>query len=102
MNKTELIQQVSGNTGLTKKAATKAVNAMFRTIQQTLIEEGHVRVTGFGNFSVRERSQRRGRNPQTGEEILVPSRRIPTFRAGHSLKMAVKKAELKGQFHQLG
>ncbi|BAQ10807.1 HU family DNA-binding protein [Sporosarcina sp. FSL W7-1349] len=90
MNKTELINSVAETAGLTKKDATKAVEAVFDTIQATLAKGDKVQLIGFGNFEVRERAARKGRNPQSGEEIDIAASKVPAFKAGKALKDAVK------------
>ena len=90
MNKTELINSVAEAAGLTKKDATKAVEAVFDTIQDTLAKGDKVQLIGFGNFEVRERAARKGRNPQTGEEMQIAASKVPAFKAGKELKEAVK------------
>ena len=91
MNKTELVAAVAEKTELTNKDATKAVEAVFDTIQETLANGEKVQLIGFGNFEVRDRAARKGRNPQTGEEIEIPASKVPAFKAGKALKEAVKK-----------
>ncbi len=90
MNKTELINAVSEKAELTKKDATKAVDAVFAAIQESLAEGEKVQIIGFGNFEVRDRAARKGRNPQTGKEIEIPASKVPAFKAGKALKDAVK------------
>ncbi|MEM5003973.1 HU family DNA-binding protein [Priestia megaterium] len=90
MNKTELINAVAEASELSKKDATKAVDAVFDTILEALKAEDKVQLIGFGNFEVRERAARKGRNPQTGEEIEIPASKVPAFKAGKALKDAVK------------
>jgi len=90
VNKTELIYSVAEAAGLTKKDATKAVEAVFDTIQSTLAKGEKVQLIGFGNFEVRERAARKGRNPQSGEEIDIAASKVPAFKAGKALKDAVK------------
>ena len=90
MNKTELINSVAESAGLSKKDATKAVEAVFETIQSTLAKGEKVQVIGFGKFEVRERAARKGRNPQSGEEIDIAASKVPAFKAGKALKDAVK------------
>ena len=70
-NKQELVNDVATTTGLTKKDATAAVDAVFASIQDTLAKGDKVQLIGFGNFEVRTRAARKGRNPQTGEEIEI-------------------------------
>ncbi|SIQ00846.1 HU family DNA-binding protein [Domibacillus enclensis] len=90
MNKTDLINEVAETAELSKKDATKAVDAIFDAIQDTLAKGDKVQLIGFGNFEVRERSARKGRNPQTGEEIEIAASKVPAFKPGKALKDAVK------------
>ncbi|MDW0109086.1 MULTISPECIES: HU family DNA-binding protein [Sporosarcina] len=90
MNKTELINSVAEEAGLSKKDATKAVETVFETIQDALSKGEKVQLIGFGNFEVRERAARKGRNPQSGEEIEIAASKVPAFKAGKALKDAVK------------
>lgn len=90
MNKTDLINSVAEATELSKKDATKAVEAVFDSITDSLRQGQKVQLIGFGNFEVRERAARKGRNPQTGEEIDIAASKVPAFRPGKALKDAVK------------
>jgi DNA-binding protein HU-beta len=90
MNKTELINKVAELSELTKKDATKAVDAVFQSISDALQEGDKVQVIGFGNFEVRERAARKGRNPQTGEEIEISASKVPAFKPGKALKDVLK------------
>ncbi|WP_156936086.1 HU family DNA-binding protein [Anoxybacteroides tepidamans] len=90
MNKTELINAVAETSGLSKKDATKAVDAVFESITEALKSGDKVQLIGFGNFEVRERAARKGRNPQTGEEMEIPASKVPAFKPGKALKDAVK------------
>ncbi|NLV21202.1 MAG: HU family DNA-binding protein [Syntrophomonadaceae bacterium] len=89
MNKTELISEVAQKTNITKKDADKIVNAFFSTIETALKAGEKVQLIGFGTFEVRERQARKGRNPQTGQEISIPATKVPAFKAGKALKDAV-------------
>ncbi|MEK4078160.1 HU family DNA-binding protein [Paenibacillus sp. FSL M7-0656] len=90
MNKSDLITHVSEATELSKKDVTKAVDAVFDAISEALQSGDKVQLVGFGNFEVRERSARKGRNPQTGEEIEIPASKIPAFKPGKALKDGIK------------
>lgn len=90
MNKSDLITHVSEATELSKKDVTKAVDAVFEAISGALQSGDKVQLVGFGNFEVRERSARKGRNPQTGEEIEIPASKIPAFKPGKALKDGIK------------
>lgn len=89
-NKADLIDGVATKSGLTKKDATAAVEALFDVVTETLAEGERVQVIGFGSFEVRDRAARKGRNPQTGEEIEIPATKVPAFKAGKGLKDSVK------------
>lgn len=92
MNKTELINAVAEASELSKKDAGKVVDAVFEAISNALTNGDKVQLIGFGNFEVRERAARKGRNPQTGEEIEIAASKIPAFSAGKALKDAVKNS----------
>lgn len=89
MTKTELIGKVAQLTELPKKDVGTAVDAVFDSIADALKAGDKVQLIGFGSFEVRERPERTGRNPQTGEEITILARKAPVFKAGKSLKEAV-------------
>ncbi len=91
MNKTELVALIAERAGVTQVLAGDVVQAFIDVVTETLAErEEKVVVTGFGTFEVRNRVERRGKNPRTGEEIVVPAQKTPAFRAGKLLKDAVK------------
>ncbi|CDQ19493.1 HU family DNA-binding protein [Halobacillus kuroshimensis] len=90
MNKTDLINAVSEKADLSKKDATQAVDSVFESIMDSLKDGDKVQLIGFGNFEVRERAARKGRNPQTGEEIEISASKVPAFKPGKALKDAVK------------
>lgn len=89
-NKAELVDNVAKVTGLTKKDATAAVDAVFSSIQYDLKKGEKVQLIGFGTFEVRNRAARKGRNPQTGKEIEIAASKVPAFKPGKALKDAVK------------
>jgi DNA-binding protein HU-beta len=91
MNKTELTNQVAEASGLSKKDASKAVESVFDVMSLTLAKGEKIQLIGFGNFEVRERAARKGRNPQTGAEIDIAASKVPAFKPGKALKDAVKK-----------
>ncbi|HHX87891.1 MAG TPA: HU family DNA-binding protein [Firmicutes bacterium] len=90
MNKSELIETVSEKTEVTKKVAEKVVNAVFESITESLAGGDRVQVIGFGTFEVRQRGAREGRNPATGEKIMIPALKVPAFKAGKNLKDSVR------------
>ena len=89
-NKAELVDRVAKKTQLTKKDVSATVEALFETIQEALKAGEKVQDIGFGNFEVRHRAARKGRNPQTGKEIKIKASKVPAFKAGKALKEAVK------------
>jgi DNA-binding protein HU-beta len=89
MNKTELIEKVAESADMTKKQASQAVDAILNSIAEALKAGEKVQLIGFGNFESRERAARKGRNPQTGEEIEIAAAKVPAFSPGKALKDAV-------------
>ncbi|MCF7618644.1 HU family DNA-binding protein [Bacillus sonorensis] len=90
MNKKELIDAVAEATGQTKKDVELAVDSTFDVITSALKDGEKVKIHGFGNFEVRERAARKGRNIQTGEEIEIPAKKVPAFKAAKALKDSVQ------------
>ena len=91
MNKTEFINAVAAKEGIEKKAAEKAVNAVFATIADQLAKGEKIQLVGFGTFEVRERAAHTGRNPKTNEAITIAACKAPAFKAGKALKDIVNK-----------
>ena len=91
MTKTDLIAKVAEQTGLTKKDAEMAVSSVLGTITNELAKGEKVSLTGFGTFEVKERAERMGHNPQTGEAMPIAASKAPVFKAGTALKAAVNK-----------
>ena len=89
MTKTELAATVAAKAQITKKQADLILNATFDAIKQALVEGDKVQLIGFGTFEIRNRAARKGRNPQTNEEIDIPASKLPSFKAGKALKEAV-------------
>jgi DNA-binding protein HU-beta len=89
MNKSDLIESMAFNAGISKAAAGKALDAMMKGVTGELMEGGRVSLVGFGSFSVSQRAARDGRNPQTGATIKIPARKVVKFKAGSELKDAV-------------
>jgi DNA-binding protein HU-beta len=90
VTKSEFVDQVADRAGLSKKDASDAVDAFLDTIESALRRGSEVSFSGFGKFSVSNRSAREGRNPATGERIHIAASRVPKFTAGAALKKAVK------------
>ena len=91
MNKAELIAAIAAKTGDTKKGAEASVNAFVEAVTASLVKGDKVQLVGFGSFEVRKRAARKGRNPQTKEEIKIPASKAPVFKAGKALKDLVNK-----------
>lgn len=91
MNKSELISAIAESANLTKADAGRALDGFIKAVTEELAKgaEKNVALVGFGTFSVKERAERKGRNPQSGEEITIKAAKTPTFKAGKSLKDAV-------------
>lgn len=90
MNKTELIAAIAEKSGLSKKDADKALAAFIDTVTDTLKSGDKIQLVGFGNFEVRERGARTGRNPQTKQTIQIAASKAPVFKAGKAFKDAIK------------
>lgn len=91
MNKSELIDAVVKETGLTKKDTEATINSFMNVVSNALAKKDKVQLVGFGTFETRERAAREGRNPQTNETIKIPATTVPAFKAGKALKEKVNK-----------
>ena len=92
MTKAELAEALFDRLGLNKREAKDMVDGFFDEIRQALERGESVKLSGFGNFQLRDKPQRPGRNPKTGEEIAITARRVVTFHASQKLKAAVARA----------
>jgi DNA-binding protein HU-beta len=90
MNKTDLINNISDKSGLTKKDVESVLNSFLSEVTDALAGGDKVQLIGFGTFETRKRAGRTGRNPQTGNAIEIPESTVPAFKAGNKLKEAVK------------
>ena len=86
MNKADLVAAIAAKTGESKKASEALVNAFTEVVADALKGGDKVQLVGFGSFEVRKRAARKGRNPQTKEEIKIPASKAPVFKAGKALK----------------
>ena len=106
MTKADIIEAVYEKVGgVSKKEAAEIVEAVFDSIKETLERGEKIKISGFGNFTVREKKARPGRNPQTGEEITISARRVLTFKPSQVLKNAVNgedNGELANEFNPSG
>lgn len=91
MNKSELIDAIAAEAGLTKTSASKVLDTFMRTVTDVLKSGGQIVLPGFGSFSTGNRSARTGRNPQTGKVIQIKASRVAKFKAGKKLKEAVQQ-----------
>lgn len=92
MTKADLIENIYLKTGFSKKESAEIVETVFDLMKLTLENGEKIKIAGFGNFVVKEKATRRGRNPQTGEEIEISSRRILTFKPSQVLKSSINGA----------
>lgn len=91
MNKTDLVNAIAAKSGLNKKNSEAALNAFIGSVEESLKKGDKVVLVGFGTFEVRKRAARKGRNPQTKQEITIPASKAPVFKAGKGLKDKVNK-----------
>jgi integration host factor subunit alpha len=91
LTKADLAEHLFNVVGLNKREAKELVERFFEEIRASLEHGEPVKLSGFGNFNLRDKRQRPGRNPKTGKEIPITARRVVTFRAGHKLKSRVEK-----------
>jgi integration host factor subunit alpha len=90
LTKAEIADRLFDEVGLNKREAKEFVDAFFEAIKSSLEQNENVKLSGFGNFQLREKNQRPGRNPKTGEEIPISARRVVTFRPGQKLRARVE------------
>lgn len=90
LTKAEMAERLFVEVGLNKREAKEFVDAFFDVVRDSLVKGDQVKLSGFGNFDLREKNQRPGRNPKTGEEIPISARRVVTFRPGQKLKVRVE------------
>lgn len=90
MNKSQLVSKIADEAKISKATAEKVLASLTKAITQALKKGDTVTLVGFGTFGVTHRKAREGRNPQTGQKIRIPSRKIPRFRPGKALKSAVQ------------
>lgn len=89
MTKADIVEKIYEKVGFSKKESAELVETVFDLIKSTLEEGDKIKIAGFGNFVVKEKSDRRGRNPQTGEEITIVARKILTFKPSQVLKASI-------------
>jgi integration host factor subunit alpha len=95
MTKADIVESIFEKVGFSKKDVTEVVEFVFETIKDSLEKGDNVKISGFGNFVIRQKRARRGRNPQTGEALTITERKVLTFKPSHIVKDAVN-AEAEG------
>lgn len=91
MTKADIVEKIHNNTGMTQKESAEMVEAVFSIMKSTLETGETLKISGFGSFVVKQKNDRRGRNPQTGEAITIEARRILTFKPSTVLRDAINK-----------
>jgi integration host factor subunit alpha len=91
MTKADIAEKIQAGTGLSKKESAEMMEAVFSIMKSNLESGETLKISGFGNFVVKQKADRRGRNPQTGEAITIEARRILTFKPSNLLRQAVNK-----------
>ena len=91
MNKAELVEKIADQTGLTKKTSREAVDGIISAITDSLAREEKVTLVGFGTFQIMGRKARTGRNPQTGEEMQIPAKKVPKFKPAITQKLRISR-----------
>jgi len=98
MTKVDIVENIYEKVGFSKKEVAKIVEYIFDIIKESLIQEDKIKISGFGNFVIRKKRSRRGRNPQTGNDIEISARRILTFKPSQVLKGDLnEKEQLEGK-----
>jgi integration host factor subunit alpha len=93
MTKVDIVENIYEKVGFSKKEVAKIVESIFDIIKESLQKEEKIKISGFGNFVVRRKRARRGRNPQTGDDIQITPRRILTFKPSQVLKATLNRSE---------
>lgn len=91
MTKADIVERIHEKIGFSKKESSEMLEAVFSLMKSTLESGEKLKIAGFGNFEVKQKADRRGRNPQTGETITIEARRILTFKPSQVLKSAINK-----------
>jgi len=92
MTKADIVEQISGSTGLTKKDTAMAVEGFIQAVRRALSNGQNIEIRGFGSFKVKSRRARKARNPRTGQAVDVPARMVPTFKPSKELKDMVERS----------
>ena len=89
MTKADIVETIYGKVGFSRKESAEIVDLVFDLMKETLESGEKIKISGFGNFTIREKRSRKGRNPQTGEEIQISARRVLTFKPSQVLRKAL-------------
>jgi len=95
MTKVDIVEAIYEKVGFSKKEVAKIVESIFDIIKEHLKQEDKIKISGFGNFVIRNKRARRGRNPQTGDDIQITPRRILTFKPSQVMKAALNRREIQ-------
>lgn len=95
MTKVDIVEAIYEKVGFSKKEVAKIVESIFDIIKEHLKQEDKIKISGFGNFVIRNKRARRGRNPQTGDDIQITPRRILTFKPSQVMKAALNRKEIQ-------
>jgi DNA-binding protein HU-beta len=95
MTKADLVEEVSGKTGLTRTDVAVVVDAFLEAVKKSLENGNNIEIRGFGTFKIKQRKARKARNPRTGEEVPVPDRKVPVFKPSNEFKTLITKLPLE-------
>lgn len=95
MTKADLVEEVTGKTGLTRTDVTVVVEAFLEAVKKSLENGKNIEIRGFGTFKIKQRKARKARNPRTGEEVPVPDRKVPVFKPSNEFKNMITKLPLE-------
>jgi len=91
MTKADIVEKIHGTTGLSRKDSAVMMESVFAIMKESLEAGETIKISGFGNFEINQKSARRGRNPQTGDAITIEARKVLTFKPSNVLKDAINK-----------
>ena len=91
MTKADIVEKIHTSTGLSKKDSAEMMESVFAIMKESLEAGESIKVSGFGNFEVRQKADRKGRNPQTGEAITIAARKVLTFKPSTKLRQAINQ-----------
>ena len=95
MTKADLVEEVSGKTGLTRTDVAVVVDIFLEVVKKSLEDGNNIEIRGFGTFKIKQRKARKARNPRTGEEVPVPDRKVPVFKPSNEFKALITKLPLE-------